>query len=252
MTRRLTAEFTVSGAFTNRKEAGRKLGASLARYGRQRDLLVLGLPRGGVPVAAEVAYALKAPLDVCVVRKLGAPSNPELAMGAVAANGVQILNPDVIRGLSVSPSDLETAIRRETEEVSLREARYRSGRCPAPIQGRTVVIVDDGIATGATMRAAIAAVRAQFPARLIVAAPVAAAPSLRELKAEADEVVTLHAPDLFIGVGQWYLDFTPTSEAEVTEILTQLQNRPRSISATKQPTPTTFKLTTEEAKGHGR
>jgi predicted phosphoribosyltransferase len=180
---------------------------------------VLGLPRGGVPVAAEVARALGAELDVFVVRKLGLPWQPELAMGAIASGGVRIVNDDVVAEAAVPARVLEEVTRREDEELRVRERLYRGDRPPAPVTGRTVVLVDDGLATGATMRAAVDAVRAQRPSRLLVAVPVAAAETCARLERSGVEVVCAMTPKPFVAVGQWYRDFTPTGDAEVAALV---------------------------------
>ena len=206
-------------AFADRHEAGRELARALRPRIDDPDVLVLGLPRGGVPVAAEVATGLGAELDVFVVRKLGLPRQPELAMGAVASGGVRVLNDDVLSEAAVTPDVLEGVTRREAAEVTARELRYRGDRPPMRLQGRTVVLVDDGLATGATMRAAADAARLQHPARLIVAVPVAPDETVSKFERAGLEIVCLHAPEPFLAVGYWYRDFTPTTDAEVTALL---------------------------------
>ena len=205
--------------FLDRVEGGRALAGLLWRYARRPDTVVLGLPRGGVPVAYEVARALAAPLDVFLVRKLGAPMHEELAMGAIASGGVRVINREVVEELSIRPEQIEVTAARETVELLRRERSYRDGR-PAPeVRGRTVILVDDGLATGTTMRAAVAALRQQAPARIVVAVPVAAAQSCEELAAEADEVVCARTPEPFYAVGLWYRHFAQTSDEEVRELL---------------------------------
>ncbi|HZI08756.1 MAG TPA: phosphoribosyltransferase [Myxococcus sp.] len=205
--------------FLDRVEGGRALAGLLWRYARRPDTVVLGLPRGGVPVAYEVARALAAPLDVFLVRKLGAPMHEELAMGAIASGGVRVINREVVEELSIRPEQIEVTAARETVELQRRERSYRDGR-PAPeVRGRTVILVDDGLATGTTMRAAVAALRQQAPARIVVAVPVAAAQSCEELAAEADEVVCARTPEPFYAVGLWYRHFAQTSDEEVRELL---------------------------------
>lgn len=205
--------------FLNRVDAGRQLARRLAQYANKSNVTVVGLPRGGVPVAAEVAKALAAPLDVCVVRKLGAPSQPELAMGAIAEGGVRVLNQDVIHELGLSPQEIEAAAAREFAELDRRVARFRSGGAPKSLRDRTVILVDDGLATGATMEAAVAAVRQQSPERIIVSAPVGASDTCRRFRALADEVVCLNCPEPFYAVGQWYEVFDQTSDEEVVALL---------------------------------
>lgn len=181
-------------------------------------MVVLGLARGGVPVAAEVARALAAPLDVLVVRKLGVPGHEELAFGAVASGGLRVLNPDVANHLADDVVARVTA--REKDELAAREARYRGGRTPLDLRGRTVVLVDDGLATGASMRAAVGAVRQHDPAAVVVAVPVGAAPTCALLEAEADTVLCPAMPEPFLAVGAWYHDFSPTTDEEVRRLLT--------------------------------
>lgn len=208
--------------FYDRRDAGRQLAVRLmASYaGQGQHVIVLGLPRGGVPVAYEVARALGAPLDVFVVRKLGVPGHEELAMGALASGDVRALNEEVLSYLGLDQKVIEQAVRAESAEVERRERLYRGGR-PAPVLvGRTVIIVDDGLATGATMRAAVAALRPRRPARIVVAVPVGAVAAVAELERLADEVVCMATPEPFWAVGTWYHDFSQTSDAEVRQYLT--------------------------------
>ena len=205
--------------FADRQSAGRELARALRPLVEGDDVLVLGLPRGGVPVAAEVAAGLVAELDVCVVRKLGLPRQPELAMGAVASGGVRVLNRDVLVDAGVPDDVLDEVTRRESAEVAVRERRYRGDRPPARLAGRTVVLVDDGLATGATMRAAVEAARLQVPGRLIVAVPVAPRETVASFERQNVEVVALHRPEPFLAVGVWYADFTPTTDDEVASLL---------------------------------
>lgn len=205
--------------FANRHHAGRVVAERLRAYAGRHDVLVLGLPRGGVPVAYEVARSLGAVLDVFVVRKLGVPQQPELAMGAVASGGVRVLNEDVIRWYRIPPHAIEAVAREEEREVTRRERAYRNGRAAVPIEGKVVVLVDDGLATGSTMRAAISAVRRLHPSRVIVAVPVGAPETCRELRDLADEVVCARTPAAFSAVGLWYEDFSQTSDDEVTMLL---------------------------------
>ena len=194
------------------------LGERLAGIAGQPDLLVLGLPRGGVPVAWEVARRLGAPLDVFVVRKLGFPGHEELAMGAIASGGVRVLNPEVI-AYGVSRAQIEQVTEKERRELERREQLFRGDRPPMRVADRTVVLVDDGLATGSTMRAAVRALRQERAGRIIVAVPVAAPSVCAEMKAEADEVVCAATPEPFRAVGLWYDDFAQTSDAEVRELL---------------------------------
>ncbi len=207
--------------FRNRQEAGRLLAGRLAAYADRADVVILALPRGGVPVAFEIAAALHAPLDVMVVRKLGVPGHEELAMGAIASGGVQVVNQDVVRSLGLSPAVLESVAAAEYQELIRRERAYRGSRESAIVEGRTVILVDDGLATGSTMRAAVAALRKRAPARIVVAVPTAAPETCEELKAEVDEMVCATTPTPFYGVGQWYDDFSQTTDEEVRGLLEQ-------------------------------
>lgn len=204
--------------FRDRVDAGVQLAAALERYHGQ-DVLVLGIPRGGVVVAAEVARRLGAALDVIVARKLGAPISRELAIGAVTADGERYLNEDILRELGVTERYLQRVTEEEQAEARRREERFRAGRPPARVAGRTVILVDDGLATGATMRAAVRSVRRHGPARLVVAVPVGARETCEELRAEADEVVCLYQPEPFWAVGAHYQHFEPVDDATVQELL---------------------------------
>jgi putative phosphoribosyl transferase len=211
--------------YQDRIEAGQQLAAKLMAYANRPDVLVLGLARGGVPVAFEVAEVLGVPLDVFVVRKLGVPGHEELAMGAIASGGVRILNEDVMRLLDILPEFIHTVAAREQRILEYREHFYR-GEQPVPeTQGRTVLLVDDGLATGATMRAAVAALRQRQPARIVIAVPVAAGSACDELRAVADEVVCAATPKPFRAVGLWYEDFSATSDAEVRDLLIRASQR---------------------------
>ena len=207
------------GAFRDRRAAGRLVAAKLARYAERPDVVVLALPRGGVPVAYEVAQALDAPLDVFAVRKLGLPGHEELAMGAVATGGVRVFNEQIVRALSLPPDLIDAVAAREQQELARRERLYRGDRPPLDVRGRTVILVDDGLATGATMHAAIEALRAQQPARIVVAVPTAAPETCEALRAKADEVVCAITPEPFYAVGLWYDDFSQTSDDEVRQLL---------------------------------
>jgi predicted phosphoribosyltransferase len=205
--------------FIDRRHAGRELAESLARFRGRDDLLVLALPRGGVPVAYEVAQALDAPLDVFVVRKLGVPGHEEFAMGAIASGGVRVVNDDVVQGLGIPASNIDSVARREQAELERREREYRGGRPPPDVAGRTVILVDDGLATGATMLAAVKALRLMQPARIVVAVPAGSPVTCRQLRREADDVICAIEPEPFVAVGVWYADFSQTSDEEVRELL---------------------------------
>jgi predicted phosphoribosyltransferase len=207
--------------FVDRLEAGVVLADRLKQFVGRDDFVVLALPRGGVPVGYEVARALGAPLDVFVVRKLGLPGHPELAMGAIASGGVRVLNEDVLESITVSQAAIDTVTRTEQLELERRERAYRDGRPPVPIDERVVIIVDDGLATGSTMRAAVLAVRRLHPARVVVAVPVGAWETCEDLRAVADEVVCEFTPEPFRAVGLWYADFSQTTDAEVRQLLAQ-------------------------------
>jgi len=205
--------------FLDRHDAGRVLASRVKSYADRDDVVVLALPRGGVPVAYEVASALGAPLDVFLVRKLGTPGHRELAMGAIASGGVRVLNDDVVRWYGIPQSAIESVAREETAELERREREYRRDR-PAPdLANRIVILVDDGLATGSTMRAAAQAVRMRGPSRVIVAVPVGAPQTCNEIAAVADEVVCARMPEPFSAVGQWYLDFDQTTDDEVRDLL---------------------------------
>ena len=205
--------------FRDRSHAGRALAAKLRRYAREPSLLVLGLPRGGVPVAYEVAQRLGVPLDVFIVRKLGVPGFEELAAGAIASGGVRVLNEDVLRALPNADEIIESVTVKETAELERREKSYRDDR-PAPeLRDRVVILVDDGLATGATMRAAVKALRQRGVAKIVVAVPVGPPDTCREFEDEADETICASAPEFFQAVGQYYEDFSQTSDEEVRDLL---------------------------------
>jgi putative phosphoribosyl transferase len=214
--------------FRDRREAGRVLAQRLAHYRGRPDLLVLALPRGGVAVGFEVAHALEAPLDVFVVRKLGFPGHEEYAMGAIASGGVRVMNP--MPGIEVSPEALDQVLAREQAELARRERLYRGDRPPVEARGRTVIVVDDGLATGATMSAAVLAIRQQGPARLVVAVPVGAAETCRLLREQADDVVCVTMPTPLRAVGLWYRDFPQASDEEVHDLLAEAR-REREATA---------------------
>jgi putative phosphoribosyl transferase len=205
--------------FRDRAEAGRALARVLSHYAGRDDVIVLALPRGGVPVAAEVAKELGAPLDVFVVRKLGVPGHEELAMGAIASGGVLVLDDGVLRWLGISEEQVQRALTRELDELRRREAAYRNGRPLPDLKGKTVILVDDGLATGASMQAAARAVRRHQPAQIVIAVPVASRATCDKFRAEVDEVVCAVTPEPFHAVGNWYEDFSQTSDEEVRELL---------------------------------
>lgn len=205
--------------FEDRRDAGRRLAGALSQYAGRADVAVLGLPRGGVPVAFEVAEALDAPLDVFVVRKLGVPGHEELAMGAIASGGVLVLNPDVVAATGVSEDEIERVVVREAQTVERQEAALRGGLEALDPRGRLAIVVDDGLATGATMRAAVAALKDRGAAGLVVAVPAAPAVTCEALREEVDEVVCGITPEPFTAVGMWYRDFRPVSDEEVRRLL---------------------------------
>jgi putative phosphoribosyl transferase len=211
------ASFDVHG-YRDRRDAGRQLGERLAALAPEHPV-VIGLPRGGVPVAFEVARALDAPLDVLVARKLGAPGNPEYGVGAIAESGVRVLNEQAVRMLQLTPEELEHVTDRAERELRTRLARYREGRAPAPVKGRTAILVDDGLATGGTARAALRALRERDPARLILAVPVGAGATVQALERECDEIVCLLTPEPMWAIGSWYDDFSQTTDEEVSALL---------------------------------
>jgi putative phosphoribosyl transferase len=210
---------SAQGRFRDRAQAGRVLAERLARYAGRDDVLVLGLPRGGVPVAAEVARALGAPLDVFLVRKLGLPGQEELAMGALASGGALVLNEELVEALRLPPSLIEQVARREEEELRRREELYRGARPPPEVEGKTVVLVDDGLATGSTMRAAVTALRRLEPAWIVVAVPAAPVSTCEELRPEVDELVCARTPQPFYAVGVWYENFDQVGDDEVRALL---------------------------------
>ena len=205
--------------FQDRRHAGRVLAAALSRYRGRGDLVVLALPRGGVPVAYEVAKQLSAPLDVFVVRKLGVPGYEELAMGAIASGGVLVLNQDVVNQLGLSQGVIDAVASKEREELARRERLYRGDRPPVEVRGRTVILVDDGLATGSTMRAAVAGLKARGPSGIVIGVPIAVPSTCEELASEVDDIVCAVTPEPFYAVGLWYSDFSQTTDEEVRELL---------------------------------
>jgi len=207
--------------YRDRLDAGRILATRLLKYKDRADVLVLALPRGGVPVAFEVAKALHVSLDIFLVRKLGVPGHEELAMGAIATGGVRVLNDEVVDYLEISERVIDAATERELEELTRRERAYRGDRPEPHVRGKTVILIDDGLATGSTIRAAAAALRQQQPARIVVAVPVSAPQTCDEYTIGVDEIVCAVTPEPFVGVGRWYLDFSQTKDEEVRELLEQ-------------------------------
>jgi putative phosphoribosyl transferase len=209
----------VTERFRDRSDAGRRLAAQLAKYAGRPDVLVLALPRGGVPVAFEVAQALGAPLDVFLVRKLGMPGHEEFAIGAIASGGVRVVNEDTLRDYGISPEQVDAVAEAEQRELERRERQYRGPRPFPSVAGKTVILIDDGLATGSTMRAAVRALREEGPARIVVAVPTAPPETCADLRLLVEEVVCLMTPDPFYAVGVWYLDFAQTTDDEVGELL---------------------------------
>ena len=216
--------------FRNRQEAGQLLALDLAHYADRKDCVVLALPRGGVPVAHELSQALRLPLDILVVRKLGVPGHEELAMGAIASGGIRIINPHTLSALGISSGDLAEVERRELIEMERRERIYRGNKAPLEVSEKTVILVDDGIATGATIRAAIASLRQRGARKIVVASPVAPESVVISLSNVAEEIVCVLKPKDFGGVGWWYEDFSQTSDEEVHHIL-NLESEPQSASS---------------------
>jgi putative phosphoribosyl transferase len=210
--------------FSDRTEAGKYLAAQLESYKDRDDVMVLALPRGGVPVAFEVAQALRVPLDIFLVRKLGVPGHEELAMGAIATGGLRVLNNDVVDYLQIPHEVIDAVADQEMEELKRRERAYRGDRPEPDVRSKTVILVDDGLATGSTMRAAAAALRQQNPARIVVAVPVSAPQTCNEYRMGVDEIICAATPEPFYGVGQWYLDFSQTTDEEVRDLLEHARN----------------------------
>lgn len=217
--------------FRDRFEAGRFLASKLSHLANRPNVVVLALPRGGVPVGFEVAMLLKVPLDVFVVRKLGIPGQEELAMGAIASGGVRVLNEDLIQSLGIPKEVIDAVAAEEEKELERREHAYREGRAPVVVQGRTVILVDDGLATGSSMRVAALALGRKKPARIVVAVPVAAPATCAEFESEVDQVICAATPEPFWAVGQWYRDFSQTSDEEVYELLRRAASIPSPRAA---------------------
>ncbi len=220
--------------FLDRIDAGRRLAKELEAYARRKDVLVLGIPRGGVPVAFQVAAELHAPLDVFVVRKLGVPSHEELAFGAIASGGIRVLDGQIVEEAGISGLEIERIAAKERQELYRRESVYRGGHPPLNLEGKTVILVDDGIATGASTLAAITALRELKPARIVLAAPIAPASTCRRLRREADEFVCLDTPKTLFAIGQFYENFSQVSDEEVTSLLQlNVEQRDYEVSTTR-------------------
>jgi predicted phosphoribosyltransferase len=212
--------------FQDRFDAGRRLASKLRAFANRSDTVVLALPRGGVPVGFEVAKALNVPLDVFVVRKLGVPGYEELAMGAIASGGIRVLNEDVVRTLGIPDEVIDTVAAEEERELERRERDYRDGRPPVDVQGRTVILVDDGLATGSSMRVAVLALKRKRPAQIVVAVPLGAPTTCAEFESEVDQIICAVTPEPFRSVGQWYGDFSQTSDEEVRDLLRRAASLP--------------------------
>jgi len=205
--------------FRDRNEAGQHLARELEPYASRNDVVVLALPRGGVPIAFEIAHALRAPMDIFLVRKLGVPHYDELAMGAIASGGTRVLNETVIEQLQITREQIDDVTRRERQELARREQAFRDGRAPIPVADRICILVDDGLATGSTMRAAVQALKKQGPKKIVVAVPVASAETCEEFQPTVDDVVCLYTPEPFMAVGRWYDDFTQLTDDDVRDYL---------------------------------
>lgn len=223
----------IRAIFRDRKQAGERLAKKLMRYADRDDVLVLALPRGGVPVGFEIAHALRVPLDVFVVRKIGTPGQEELAMGAIAPGGVREINQDIVEALMISDETIELLARQEQAELERREKAYRGDRPGPEVRDRIIILVDDGLATGASMRAAIHALKKMMPAKIIVAVPVGAVDTCEELGKRVDQIICLDRPEPFYGVGGWYADFSQTSDREVRELL-DLANKMIQLTESKK------------------
>lgn len=210
--------------FKNRKDAGKKLAEKLLKYSGRDEIVILALPRGGVPVAFEVAKALKAPLDIFMVRKLGVPGHEELAMGAIAMGGVKVLNNDVISMLNISDNMINKVITEETEELNRRTENYRGNKPLPDVKNKIVILIDDGLATGASMKAAITALKLLKPEKIIAAVPTSSEETCEEIKKDIDEIICAFTPEIFRGVGQWYIDFSQTTDEEVKNLIKKAEN----------------------------
>lgn len=212
--------------FKDRADAGRQLATRLSRYANRDDVIVLALPRGGVPIGYQIATSLHLPLDGFLVRKLGVPGYPELAMGAIASGGVRVLNEDVVDSFGISMAVIDATAAREAHELERRARAYRGDRPPPDVRGRTVILVDDGLATGSTMKAAVAALRKMGPAAIVVAVPIGAPSTCDEFRTEVEEIVCFDTPEPFSAVGLWYDDFSQTTDEEVTDLLERAAAQP--------------------------
>lgn len=221
MSNMFRAQEAKAALFRDRRDAGRKLAQKLIDYARRDDVIVLALPRGGVPVAYEVAKALNLPMDIFIVRKLGLPGHEEVAIGAIASGGIRVLNNDIVRYFKIPEPLIDAVARRELEELERRASAYRGNRPSPDLQGRTVILIDDGLATGASMRAAVAGLRTQSPAQIVVAVPTAAAETCEALEPEVDKLICATTPEPFHGVSRWYEDFSQTTDEEVKTLLAE-------------------------------
>ena len=224
----------MANQFRDRADAGQRLAQRLQAYRHDSQVVVVALPRGGVPVAYEIAKALQAPLDICLVRKLGVPGQPELAMGAIAVGGIEILNSVIINGLEISQGALEAVATRELEELERRDRVYRGPAPPLNVQDCTLILVDDGLATGCSMRAAIAALKRQHPQRIIVAVPIASSTTCAQLESEVDQIVCLQQPEHLYAIGNWYQNFAQTTDTEVCELLAKQQQAMLTLAGLPQ------------------
>ena len=218
-------EATKKALFKDRRDAGKKLAQKLIDYSGREDMVVLALPRGGVPVAYEVSLALQAPLDIFIVRKLGWPGHEEMAIGAIASGGVKVLNEDIVRYLNIPNTLIDAVAQRELRELERREREYRGKRPPLELKDHIVIIIDDGLATGASMRAAIVGVRAHAPAQIVAAVPTAALETCKALEPEVDQIICASTPEPFYGVGRWYEDFSATTDDEVRLLLEEANQK---------------------------
>ena len=225
MNRMIHVEEKKKALFRDRRDAGKKLAQKLIDYSGRKDVIVLALPRGGVPVAYEVALSLQVPMDIFIVRKLGWPGHEEMAIGAIASGGVKVLNENIVRYLNIPDALIDAVAQRELRELERRERAYRGNRLPREVKDCTVIIIDDGLATGASMRAAVAGLRAHHPARIVVAIPTAAPETCESLKHEVDEMICATMPEPFYGVSRWYEDFSQTTDEEVRMLLQQANRR---------------------------
>lgn len=227
MSNMIPTEDTKTALFKDRRDAGRKLAQKLKDYAGRKDVIVLALPRGGVPVAYEVSKALNVLMDIFIVRKLGWPGHEEMAIGAIASGGVRVLNQDIVQYLNIPEALIDAVAQRELRELERREHAYRGDRPPLDVKDRTVIIVDDGLATGASMRAAVAGVSAHHPARIVIAVPTAAPETCESLKDEVDEVICATTPEPFYGVSRWYENFSQTTDEEVRTLLQEANRQLR-------------------------